>query len=87
MNNSYASEKIEYLINNTDGVERYILDPQGFNSLHNKVLEQESSYYVIQYKSSLDGGFGRKYIPVKLEAYLNTRTGKDELGYFSPLKF
>lgn len=81
------SDKMQYLIENTSGYSQDLINPKGFKNLHEKVLEQKNSYYIMKYKSNMNSDFGRRYIPLKVEAYLNNRSGKDELGYFAPLNF
>ena len=45
-----------------------------------------SGLYQLKYTSSLQTEYGRKYLPVEVEAYLLNRSGRDETGYFAPLQ-
>jgi hypothetical protein len=56
-------------------------------SLWEDLSRQKEGLYVLKYTSGEDTDFGRRYIPVEVEARLIQRSGKDEMGYFGPLKY
>jgi hypothetical protein len=42
--------------------------------------------YRFSFISKAETSFGRGYLAIGVEAYLYKKSGKDELGYYAPLK-
>ncbi len=82
-----TSRELEYLARETGGKSYRYTDPKGLLSLGEDLFRQKEGLYVLRYTSREDTDFGRRYIPVEVEARLIQRSGKDEIGYFGPLKY
>lgn len=85
MQNALSSE-MSYIVNNTCGELYYIFRPEGLKNIINDILEIPQGVYQLSYTSSLPTNFGQSYLPVECEVYLLNRSGRDESGYFAPLK-
>ena len=76
----------EYLVDSTGGKSYYVYRNEGLASVVRDILEAPNGSYELTYTSTLPTDFGRKYLPVEVEAYLMNRSGRDETGYFAPLE-
>ncbi len=81
------SEELDFLVRATSGSSAYLYRPEGVSGVVEEARARPSGRYVIRYSSVHDPDFGRRYIPVEVEAYLLERSGRDESGYFGPLDF
>lgn len=82
-----SSRELEYLARETGGKSYRYSDPKGLLNLWEDLSCQKEGLYVLKYTSGEDTDFGRRYIPVEVEARLIQRSGKDEMGYFGPLRY
>lgn len=82
-----SNAELEYLANATGGTSAYVYQPQGLAPLVDALRHAASGTYLLSYRSVHDADFGRRYIPLEIEAYLLQRSGRDEAGYFGPLEF
>ncbi len=80
------TEEISYIVENTTGNSYYVYRPEGLQSVIKDIISLPSGLYQFKYTSSLQTEYGRKYLPVEIEAYLLNRSGRDETGYFAPLQ-
>jgi hypothetical protein len=78
-----TNEELDYICTETGGSSSYIYEPGGIGGLAGTVRNSPGSYYLLEYRSKSFDEFGRKYIPVRLEAVYNKKSGRDELGYFA----
>ncbi len=78
-----TQEELDYICRETGGSSLYIYEPGGIGGLSEIIKNTPSSYYLLEYKSKSFEEFGRKYIPVKIEAVYNKKSGRDEMGYFA----
>ncbi|HAE21562.1 MAG TPA: hypothetical protein DCG47_04465, partial [Spirochaetaceae bacterium] len=60
--------------------------PQGLAGVADSLRASASGMYRLSFSSMGDDGFGRAYLPFSVEAYLRGRSGKDESGFFAPLR-
>jgi DNA-binding beta-propeller fold protein YncE len=86
LTNGAASAEYDYLSKSTGGKSYYIFRNEGLSSVVSDILSAANGSYVLTYTSSLPTDFGRAYLPVEVESYLMNRSGRDETGYFAPLK-
>lgn len=77
---------VEYLLDSTQGGEYYVYRPEGLKSIGNDICNYPNGLYSLTFKSNLHTDFGRGFLPVEMEVYLHTRSGRDETGYFAPLQ-
>ena len=80
-----AGEEINYMCENTEGIQYYVYRPQGLSGVVDDIVDSPSGLYRISYTSGLSTDFGLRYLPVEIETYLMNRSGRDETGYFAPL--
>ena len=81
-----VSEETEYIMKNTKGKSYYVFREEGLTSLVEDLLDIPQGNYSFSYVSTLPTNFGENFLPVEIESYLMNRSGRDESGYFSPLK-
>lgn len=86
LSNEAPDDVIDYLTKNTAGSDYYVYSPEGLKRVVSDITALPSGLYQLQYTSSLSPDFGRKYLPVEVELYLLSRSGRDETGYFAPLE-
>ena len=83
---SALSEELAYIADNTQGNTYYIYRPQGLSDVVKDIIEIPQGIYQLSFESALPTNFGTSYLPVETEVYLLNRSGRDETGYFAPLK-
>lgn len=81
------SDELEYLVDVSGGSEVFVYEPRGARVVIEELRTAASGTYLLQYQSVHDSDFGRRYIPLEVEAYLLERSGRDEVGYYGPLEF
>ncbi|PKL26659.1 MAG: hypothetical protein CVV47_01685 [Spirochaetae bacterium HGW-Spirochaetae-3] len=60
--------------------------PEGLSEITTRIRSAQTGQYRLSYVSSANDGFGRAYLPFGVEVYLRDRSGKDESGFFAPLR-
>ncbi len=80
-------DEIEYLVEATGGQSVFVFQPAGLGAVIDELVAKPSGTYLLSYKSVHHTDFGRRYIPLEVEAYLLRRSGRDEAGYYGPLEF
>ena len=86
LRNAAPDDEIAYISESTEGKTYYIYNPSGLKNVMSDIVSLNAGLYQIKYTSSLTTDYGRDYLPVEVEAYLLNRSGRDESGYFAPLK-
>jgi hypothetical protein len=81
-----VSEEISYLCAETGGSTVRLYRPEGIAPLIRNLAAAPSGSYVLSYKSSLSTDFGKAFLPVEAEVYLLERSGRDAVGYFTPME-
>lgn len=79
-------QELKFISENTNGKSYYVYRPQGLSQVVNDILDIPNGIYSLSYTSILPTDLGRAFLPVEIEAYILNRSGRDETGYFSPLK-
>lgn len=80
------NKELEYLSETTGGQSIYMFRPEGIIPLLKDLKYTHSSTYTAGYKSHSNPDFGRAYLPVELEVLYANKSGRDESGYYPPLK-
>lgn len=80
------SEALRYLAKSTGGGIYSATRPRGLGDLAADLRSAPSGRYSFSFNSKADSVFGRAHLSVSAEAYLFKKSGKDELGYYAPLK-
>ena len=80
------SDSLRYLAQQSGGAIYSAARPRGLGDLAADLASSPSGRYRLRFTSRADGGFGRSYLAVGVEAYLYMKSGRDELGYYAPLK-
>jgi len=74
------------LVSETGGSIRLLYNPKGLADLGGELITRKDGSYLFRFNSLFDSDFGRKYLPVEIEARLFQKSGRDESGYFAPLR-
>ena len=82
-----SADEIEYLAEATGGQSVFVFQPTGLGAVIEQLASKPSGTYLLSYNSVHHTDFGRRYIPLEVEAYLLRRSGRDEAGYYGPLEF
>lgn len=80
------SAALRYLAERTGGALYAASRPRGLGDLAADLRSAPSGRYRLGFASQADPAFGRAYLSVAAEAYLYKKSGRDELGYYAPLK-
>ncbi|HTX73200.1 MAG TPA: hypothetical protein VMC79_10285, partial [Rectinemataceae bacterium] len=80
------SQALRYLAQRSGGAIYSASRPRGLGDLAADLASSPSGRYRLRFTAQADGGFGRSYLAVGVEAYLFKKSGKDELGYYAPLR-
>jgi len=80
------SSSIQYLAERTGGQVFAASRPSGLADLANAIKDAPSGRYSFSFISQADSNFGREQLGINIEAYLFKKSGRDELGYFAPLR-
>lgn len=81
-----TSAAVNYLVDTAGGAIAHVWDPAGLAVIGRDLHSSPSGRYRLRFTSSADPGFGRTYLSVAMEVYLFKKSGRDELGYFAPVK-
>ncbi len=84
--NAAPSPALDYLCERSGGALLRADRPEGLAGAANALRASASGMYRLSFSSVGDDGFGRSYLPFSVEAYLRGRSGKDESGFFAPLR-
>ncbi|MBQ9630242.1 MAG: hypothetical protein IJR49_01485, partial [Treponema sp.] len=86
VNQDAPSEELSYLVNATEGKEYYVYRKEGLQGIIAELKNIPIGLYQLSYTSSLYTNMGESFLPLEAEIYLLNRSGRDEAGYFAPLK-
>lgn len=86
VNQKAVCDQLDYIVNNTFGELYYVFRPEGLKNVVKDIIEIPQGIYQLSYTSALQTNFGESFLPVEVEVYLLNRSGRDESGYFAPLK-
>jgi DNA-binding beta-propeller fold protein YncE len=77
---------LRYLAQRTGGDIFSAARPRGLGDLAAEISSAATGRYRFSFASKAETNFGWGYLDVGVEAYLYKRSGKDELGYYAPMK-
>lgn len=80
------SDELSYLVDKLNGESYYVYRKEGLKDVLSDIDNVPTGLYELSYTSSLSSQYGREFLPVEVEVYLNNRSGRDETGYFAPLE-
>lgn len=83
---SQASDAVRFLAATAGGGVYRVWEPEGMGRIARDLESAPSGRYRIRFTSAADPGFGRSYLRVAVEVYLFRKSGRDESGYFAPLR-
>ncbi|OHD11696.1 MAG: hypothetical protein A2Z96_01760 [Spirochaetes bacterium GWB1_48_6] len=86
LGSSVPSEALEFLVRKSGGSLYRADRPEGLAVIAESLREAQTGRYRLSYIATADDGFGRAYLPFGVEVYLRDRSGKDESGFFAPLR-
>lgn len=81
-----VSPDLAFLSEETGGASYYLYRPEGLEALAEHLEAAPEGRYTLRGVSRRNSDFGRRYMPLEVEAYLIQRSGRGELGYFGPLE-
>jgi len=81
-----AAPLLGYLADATGGQVARADRPEGLAGLAADLRSRNTGWYRLSFMSGAPDGFGLDYLRVNVEVYLRGRSGKDEGGYFAPLR-
>ena len=79
-------DELSYVAESTSGNTYYVFRPQGLSDVVKDIIELPQGIYQLSFTSAMSTNFGTNYLPLESEVYLLNRSGRDETGYFAPLK-
>jgi DNA-binding beta-propeller fold protein YncE len=82
---SEAARELEFVSRESGGNVRYYFAPEGVEGLVGEIRRRIDSHYYLKYTSRSNSDFGKRYIALEAEAFLQRRSGRTESGYFAPL--
>ena len=85
LSDSQVSYPIEYLQSYLNGKTYYLYQKDGISSIVSDFDAIVEGTYRFSFTSVMAAEYGRAYLPLEVEVYLNNRSGKDITGYFAPL--
>lgn len=77
---------LAYLVAETGGTVRSSREAAGSAPLAGELRASRRGRYRVSWLSGADDGFGRNYLGFAVEAYLYRMSGRDETGFFAPLR-
>lgn len=80
------SPSLRYLADRTRGEVFRASRARGLGDLNAELASAASGRYRLAFSSTADADFGRAQLSVAVEAYLYKKSGRDELGYYAPLR-
>ncbi len=80
------ASSLRYLAERTGGEIFSASRPRGLSDLATRIVTGATGHYRFSFTSKAETSFGRGYLALSVEAFLYKKSGKDELGYYAPLK-
>jgi DNA-binding beta-propeller fold protein YncE len=77
---------MRYLADRTGGDIFSASRPRGLGDLASAISSAATGRYRFSFTSKAETSFGRGYLAMGVEAYLYKKSGKDELGFYAPIK-
>jgi DNA-binding beta-propeller fold protein YncE len=77
---------LDYLAAQTGGQVVALSRPKGMGDLVEDLATRPYGRYIIRFTSQAESEYGQAYLPFAVETYLMKRSGRDEFGFFAPLK-
>lgn len=81
-----VSDTIRLLTERTGGRATMADRPEGLAPIVEEARRRSTGIYRLSFNAAGDDGFGLHYMPVAVELYLRGRSGRDETGFFAPLR-
>lgn len=81
-----VSDTVRLLAERTGGRVAMAERPEGLAPIVEEARARRTGAYRLSFTAAGDDGFGLHYIPVAVELYLRGRSGRDETGFFAPLR-
>ncbi|MBN1242444.1 MAG: hypothetical protein JXA15_07040 [Spirochaetales bacterium] len=77
---------LSYIVGETGGTLRSSREPAGAAPLAAELRASRRGRYRVSWLSRAEDGFGRSFLGFAVEAYLYRMSGRDETGFFAPLR-
>ena len=83
---SPVADAVAYLVERTGGAVYSASRPEGLGGVIDVVMAIPTGTYRLSFVSGTDDGFGQAFLQFAVETYLRGRSGREETGYFAPLR-
>lgn len=80
------SSALRYLVDYSGGSIHRTDAPRGLVGMADSIRSTAEGLYRLSFTAAADGFFGQRYLPLRLEVYFRDKSGKDESGYYAPLR-
>jgi len=87
LDNLRPSSELHFLTRQTGGKGYFLNSPEGITGIVNDIKKKTTPLYTLSFTSHSESDFGRKYIKLSSEVTVQKKSGRDESGYYAPLKF
>lgn len=85
--NGEMAPELSFLCQETGGESLFLYRPQGLKGFFDEMVSVPDGTYTLEYRSLVEGDFGRQYIPFQAEVLLYNRSGREKSGYFAPARY
>ena len=82
---SVSSSELDYIATQTDGHASLIFQAEGSGALVGELRNTGVGRYTITWPTKSPSEYGRRFLPVSVEAIYINKSGRDESGTFAPL--
>jgi hypothetical protein len=79
-------EDLRYIAEKTNGSIYSYKQPKGIEGIITDIRGKKDPRYVFKYKSAADAKFGEVLIPLAVEVNFRARNGRDESGFYGPIR-
>ncbi len=80
-------KELRFITKQTGGKAYSLLSPGGIKNITDDIAHKAAPVYTLSFTSHSESDFGRKYIKLTSEVTVQKKSGRDESGYYAPLKF
>ncbi|RKX83474.1 MAG: hypothetical protein DRP57_07830, partial [Spirochaetes bacterium] len=87
LENIRPADELVFLTEQTGGRGYFLNSPEGITRIVNDIEGKIMPIYTLSFISHSESDFGRKYIKLSSEVTVQKKSGRDDSGYYAPLRF
>lgn len=87
LENIRPADELVFLTEQTGGRGYFLNSPEGITRIANDIEGKIMPIYTLSFISHSESDFGRKYIKLSSEITVQKKSGRDDSGYYAPLRF